>query len=418
MERVIVTLTGKDAPGITSRLANVVSKAGASVVDLRQTVVRLRLTMVMELELGHTSTSDGLLLGILSEAKSSGLAVDFDTAPVPQSIPLQPDPLERGAEEGRPEACLVSVNYVLTLLSGDAIPPRFLEEIADVLAVYAFRVDKVARLSSGSMRCLELVVSTPGTMSGSELNDLRKEMYAFGKASNIDIAIQAESVLRRSKRLVVMDMDSTLIRQEVIDELARHAGVYDQVKEITHRAMNGELDFNQSLEMRVGLLKGTPEAVFDKVIANLVYTDGAHYLCRSLKRLGYRLAVISGGFKTVTQHVRNELGLDYDYANQLEVQNGILTGRTRGPIVNAQRKADLLMTIAQKEGITLDQCVAIGDGSNDLPMLGTAGLGIAFNAKPAVQEAANFRVNQRDLDSILYLLGFSEQEQRDLSGKG
>jgi phosphoserine phosphatase len=418
MERVIVTLTGKDAPGITSRLANVVSKAGAGVLDLRQTVVRRRLTMVLELELGHTGTSDGLLLGIVSEAKRSGLAVDFDTAPAPQTIPLRPDHLDRGAEEGRTDVGAVSINYVLTLLSGDAIPPRFLEEIADVLAVHAFCVDKVARLSSDSMRCLELVVSTTGTVSGSELNDLRKEMYAFGKASNIDIALQAESVLRRSKRLVVMDMDSTLIQQEVIDELARHAGVYDQVKEITHRAMNGELDFNQSLEMRVSLLKGTPEAVFDKVIANLVYTDGAHYLCRSLKRLGYRLAVISGGFRTVTQHVRNELGLDYDYANQLEVENGILTGRTKGPIVNAQRKADLLMTIAQKEGITLEQCVAIGDGSNDLPMLGTAGLGIAFNAKPAVQEAAKFRVNQRNLDSILYLLGFSEEDQRELSGAG
>jgi phosphoserine phosphatase SerB len=192
----------------------------------------------------------------------------------------------------------------------------------------------------------------------------------------------------------------------VIDEIARYAGVYKQVESITHRAMNGELDFNQSLEQRVALLKGTHQSVFDKVIANLIYTDGVRELCRSLKKLGYRLAVISGGFKPVTEHVRKELGLDYDYANQLEeTEDGYFTGRTVGPVVNAQRKADLLMTIAQKEGITLDQCVAIGDGSNDLPMLGTAGLGIAFNAKPAVQSAARFRIVRLSIMSK-FLEGF------------
>jgi phosphoserine phosphatase len=417
MERVIVTLTGKDSPGITYRVAEIVSQAGADVVDLRQTVVRRRLTLVLELELGRPGSSDGLFLGIVSEAKRFGLAVDFDTAPGPRLKFAGTDATTELGVELDQSSESVPLNYVLTLLSADGIPPRFLEEIADVLAVHYFSVDKVARLSSGSMRCLELVVSTTRTVTSADLTLLRKVLYGFGKTSSIDVALQAESVLRRSKRLVVMDMDSTLIQQEVIDELARYAGVYDQVQEITHRAMNGELDFNQSLEMRVKLLKGTPESNFDKVIENLAYTDGAHYLCRSLKKLGYRLAVISGGFRTVTQHVRKELGLDYDYANQLEVRDGILTGRTKGPIVNAQRKADLLVTIAQKEGVTLEQCVAIGDGSNDLPMLGAAGLGIAFNAKPAVQEAATFRVNQRNLDSILYLLGFSEEDQRDLSGE-
>jgi phosphoserine phosphatase len=416
MERVIVTLTGKDAPGIIYRISEIVSQAGAEVIDLRQTVVRRRLTLVLELELGRPGSSDGLFLGIVSEAKRFGLAVDFDTAPISRLMFAGTDDAGELGEELYHDTESVPLNYVLTLLSADGIPPRFLEEIADVLAVHNFCVDKVARLSSGSMRCLELVVSTTTTVTSADVNLLRREMYGCGKTSSIDVALQAESVLRRSKRLVVMDMDSTLIQQEVIDELARYGGVYDQVQEITHRAMNGELDFNQSLQKRVELLKGTPVSNFDKVIENLVYTDGAHYLCRSLKKLGYRLAVISGGFRTVTQHVRNELGLDYDYANQLEVQDGILTGRTKGPIVNAQRKADLLVTIAQKEGITLEQCVAIGDGSNDLPMLGTAGLGIAFNAKPAVQEAAKFRVNQRNLDSILYLLGFSEDDQRELSG--
>eukprot|EP00871_Galdieria_phlegrea_P001227 jgi/Galph1/2104/GphlegSOOS_G814.1 len=217
--------------------------------------------------------------------------------------------------------------------------------------------------------------------------------------------------MRRSKRLVVMDMDSTLIQQEVIDELARHANVYEQVKKITYRAMNGEIDFKESLKRRVACLKGTSTAVFDKVIASLEYTEGAHTLCSTLKRLGYKLAVISGGFDFVTKYVRRELQLDYDFANQLEVDNeGFLTGRTIGPVVDAQRKADLLETLAQMEHITCNQVIAVGDGANDLPMLSKAGLGIAFNAKPAVQEAANFRINIRKLDAILYFLGIPEKE--------
>lgn len=411
-DRIIASLSGRDAPGITAEVAAVVAKAGSSLVDIRQTVVRGRLTLVVELERGPEAT-DGLFLGLIAVAKSFGLSIDFDTA------------VAAGNQERLSSSCDDAIEnddgpptyYVLTLLSEDGISISFLQELGERLAARMFSVEKVIRLSSKLVRCLELGFCTTRAVSAADISDLRKELYAFGMASNTDVALQAETVLRRSKRLVVMDMDSTLIQQEVIDELARYAGVYDKVQEITERAMNGELDFNQSLEQRVGLLKGTHESVFDKVIANLVYTDGAHYLCRSLKRLGYRLAVISGGFKRVTQHVRQELGLDYDYANMLETSDGKFTGRTVGPIVNAQRKADLLMTIAQTEGITLDQCVAIGDGSNDLPMLGTAGLGIAFNAKPSVQERASFRINQRSLESVLYLLGFSEDAQRQLAGR-
>lgn len=408
-ERIIASLSGRDAPGITADVANVIAQTESSIVDIRQMVVRNRLTLVVEIE-RDSENSDGLFLGLIKLAKRLNLSVDFDTAAI---VSKPCSPCDRETEN----SVATPTYYVLSVLSERGISISFLQKLAEMLACRNFSVEKVLRLSSRTMRCVELGFSTAAAVSETQIVELRKELYAFGVASQADVALQTETVLRRSKRLVVMDMDSTLIQQEVIDELAKHAGVYEQVQQITHRAMNGDLDFNQSLEQRVALLKGTHESVFDKVIANLIYTDGAHYLCRSLKRLGYRLAVISGGFRRVTRHVRQELGLDYDYANMLETLNGYFTGRTIGPIVNAQRKADLLVTIAQTEGITLDQCVAIGDGSNDLPMLGTAGLGIAFNAKPSVQEKASIRINQRSLESVLYLLGFSEDAQAELAGR-
>jgi phosphoserine phosphatase len=216
--------------------------------------------------------------------------------------------------------------------------------------------------------------------------------------------------MRRSKRLVVMDMDSTLIQQEVIDELARRYGVYDKVSEITHRAMNGELSFDEALRERVALLAGAPESIVQEVLDAIELTPGAEELIRVLKKLGYRLALISGGFIELAEPIRQRLGLDYAFANQLDIEKGKLTGKVRGPIVNRQRKADLLESIAQAERVALDQVIAIGDGANDLDMLKRAGLGIAFNAKQVVREQANYAINQHNLDAILYLLGITDIE--------
>lgn len=404
--RLIVSVQGRDVPGICSELALIVAEADAEIVDMRQTVVRGRLRLALEISVD--GSSDGLFLGVIRACKRLDLTVEFDSPELRETESLV-DPVPTPV---RP------TGYVLTLLSEEDIEPSFLQETADTLARRMFSVDKVTRLTSNSMRCLELVFSSADSFSSAEMDSIRRDLYALGMESAVDVALQADNVLRRAKRIVVMDMDSTLIQQEVIDELARYAGVFEDVKEITHRAMCGELDFNESLRQRCALLKGTHESVFDKVISNLVYTQGAHTLCRSLKKLGYRLAVISGGFRRVAQHVAQDLGLDLFYANELEVdESGCFTGCTVGAVVNAQRKADLLSTIAQKEGVTLAQTAAIGDGSNDTLMLGVAGLGIAFNAKPAVQRAASFRINQRNLDSTLYLLGFSEDEQAELAGK-
>merc|ERR1719387_3428975 len=242
-------------------------------------------------------------------------------------------------------------------------------------------------------------------------NELKNILLATGKENGADIAFQKASVERWNRRLVVFDMDSTLIQQEVIDELAKLAGVETKVKEITDRAMSGELDFFASLKERVGLLKGhNAEELFSHVKKNLIFTPGAKELCSTLKGLGYKMAVISGGFLPVAREVQKELGLDYAFANTLEVdrKSGLLTGRTTGPVVTPQRKRALLSMIAEVEGCEVAQTIAVGDGANDIPMLCTAGLGVAFCAKPKVQDIAEFRVNTLDLSTVLYLIGLSE----------
>jgi phosphoserine phosphatase SerB len=240
----------------------------------------------------------------------------------------------------------------------------------------------------------------------------------LSKTLGVDIAFQKDDVDRWMRRLVVFDMDSTLIQQEVIDELARYAGVEDEVKTITEAAMRGELNFFESLKSRVALLKGhNAEELFSKVKKNLLFTPGAKKLCSTLRKLGFKMAVISGGFMPVAREVQRELGLDYAFANVMEVDEntGLLTGRTTGPVVTPQRKKALLATIADVEGCELKQTIAVGDGANDIPMLHTAGLGIAFCAKPKVQAVTEYRINQQDLSTVLFLLGVSEHAAERLA---
>lgn len=423
---VTATFTGEDHPNALTNILSAAALENVTLVDFRQTVVQKRLTLVIELKVAPASREEAILYRtLLSEANALSLRVDCDFSPgdIPPSLtnkcapkktprqPLAPLPFDLALTR-------TSSQFAITLLSPTNVTPHFLSKLSEDLGKYGLVVESISRLSASNLRCLELIVGTKNALTPTVVSRVRKDLFAIGRSYGLDVALQAESVLRRSKRLVVFDMDSTLIQQEVIDELARYAGVYDEVCAITNRAMMGEIDFRESLAQRCALLAGAPAHLFDKVIANLHYTPGAKQLCRTLKRLGYRLAVISGGFTRVTAHVRNELGLDYDYANQLEEVDGVFTGRTVGPVVSAQRKADLLMTIAQLENVTLDQVIGIGDGANDLPMLGTAGVGIAFNAKPAVQEAARFRINQSSLRTVLYLLGISEQDQEELNGSG
>ncbi|KAG9292278.1 hypothetical protein G9A89_009090 [Geosiphon pyriformis] len=303
--------------------------------------------------------------------------------------------------------------YAATVLNQNGLTAKFLDEWTKILLDAKISVEKMQRLNEGKVSCADYKLSVP---LGTNIEKLRHQLFQFSTSHGTDVALQPYDVFRRHKRLVVFDMDSTLIQQEVIDEIARMAGVVDEVAKITESAMNGEIDFKESLKRRVALLKGTPVNVLSTVKENLNFTEGAHFLCRALKKIGFKLAVISGGFTPLAQFVKHELGLDYAFANQLKVSSDGLTlmGETVGPIVDGERKAELLEVIAQAESVTLDQVIAIGDGANDLYMLAKAGLGIAFNAKPRVQEKARTRINQPSLKYVLYLLGYTDEECRQL----
>jgi phosphoserine phosphatase len=391
---VLVTMTGPDRAGIIAAVAGCIAEAGARIRDIEQSVAHTTasLSVLIELPDGMRDQKP-LLKELLFRAKELGLDLDFEAVD-PASYRLR-----------RP-GCM----YVLTML-GAEVNAEVLTRIGATLAEAEVNIQRINKLTRGRLRCVEFVIHVPEEL---DIKELTRQLLNAGAGLGIDIALQKENLYRRAKRLVVLDMDSTLIQVEVIDELARLAGIGEQVADITHRAMNGEIDFQQALRERVGLLAGLSAEALEQVYRGLPFTPGARNLVRILRRLGFKTAVISGGFSFFTDRLKNDLGLDYAYANDLVIENGQVTGEVRGAIVDGRRKAELLEEIAGREGITLSQVIAIGDGANDLPMLGRAGLGVAFNAKARVREQAEYRINQPSLDSILYLLGIAEWEMAEL----
>lgn len=387
-DALLITLTGPDRPGITAEIASLLATGEMVLLDVEQVVVQgiLSLTFVVENAEGKLEEKP-ILKDLLWKAREMGLHIDF----------------QLGA---RPNRTTGRQSWAVTLLAPQ-ISAAMLADAANAAAVRGFNIDKIGRLSATAISSIELTLSSE---RAADTQGLKQDLLTLQTTHGCDVALQREGLMRRSKRLVVMDMDSTLIQQEVIDELARCYGVYDKVSEITHRAMNGELSFDEALRERVALLAGAPESILTEVLDAIELTPGAEELIRVLKKLGYRLALISGGFIELAEPIRQRLGLDYAFANQLDIEKGKLTGKVRGPIVNRQRKADLLESIAQAERVALDQVIAIGDGANDLDMLKRAGLGIAFNAKQVVREQANYAINQHNLDAILYLLGITDIE--------
>lgn len=303
------------------------------------------------------------------------------------------------------------LKYIITCLS-PSIPARLRDNINAHLAHKKIDIGEIKTLAEGAFACIEIPITTDSSIDPVTLT---RELLKIASPLGVDIIIQIDTPTRRNKRLIVLDMDSTLIQVEVIDELAKESGIGDAVAGITHRTMNGELNFNASLIERVGLLKGLSVEVLETVYKRLPLTLGAEALLTILRKLGYKTGVLSGGFDYFTSRIKSMLKLDYAYSNRLAIESGRLTGHVLGEIVNGDKKAAFMEKIAKEEGISLDQIIAIGDGANDLPMINRAGLGIAFNAKPAVRAAANYSITQKSLLTVLYLLGFSDKEIKTLS---
>jgi phosphoserine phosphatase len=381
-ETVMITLMGRDRPGVTAAVTSTLSAFQVEVLDMEQIVLRGRLVLAF---LVTAPRSPARLREAVSDTATS-LGMDIEVV-----IGTGDNERRRG---GR-----AHVTVLGRPLRADAVA-ALTGRIADTGA----NIDRIVRMARYPITAIEFDVS------GSEIDRLRPVLAQEAAAQGVDVAVQQVGLLRHGRRLVVMDVDSTLVQGEAIDELAEIAGVGDDVGAITRRAMAGELDFEGSLRERVAMLAGLPEAAFDEVYARLALAPGARTLVRSLKRLGYRFAVVSGGFTHVTDRLTAELGIDYARANRLEVSDGRLTGRILGDVVDRAAKAQALRDFAQDSKISLDRTIAIGDGANDLDMLAAAGLGIAFNAKPAVREAAHAAVNVPYLDAILYLLGISRED--------
>ena len=377
----LITLTGPDRPGVTSTLFEALSAFDVFVLDMEQVVVRG--TLVLGVLLGGVQTVEAEPAAL---AAAEALGMTISTSP--------------GEEEVDPRR----LGRVHVTLLGHPLLPAAVAGIAGRIAASGANIDRIVRLSPYPVTSIELEVS------GADPATLRVELAAEAARQRVDVAVQRSGLQRRAKRLVVMDVDSTLIQDEVIELIAAEAGCMGEVAAITAAAMHGDLDFEASLRARVALLAGLPEAALETVRAKVRLAPGARTLVRILKRLGYRVAIVSGGFSQVTDQLVADLGLDFALANTLEIVDGRLTGGLVGPVVDRAAKAAALERFALASGVPISQTVAIGDGANDLDMLGRAGLGIAFNAKPVVREAADASVNVPYLDTILYLLGISREE--------
>ena len=408
-QTVTITLRGPHGTDIIGAVLDSCTKFRCRILDFSLSRVHHHVSFGVVVKIPASDV--GLFNHLADNARKWDATLTFDV----QNARLRAKQLAYGTKYRLDEAPYENrKKYAATVLKEDGLTPIFLDEWCKWLLANKISIERMKRLDSlAQLRCVEFLLSVPKSL---DLTELRRELFALSSKHQTDVALQPDNVFRRQKRLVVFDMDSTLIQQEVIDEIARGAGIVDKVAAITESAMRGEIDFKQSLLSRVALLKNTPTDVIDKVKRRLVFTEGARHLCRALKKAGFKLAVISGGFLPLAQYVKNELGLDYAFANQLKTtpDGKYLTGETIGPIVDADRKAELLDVIAQAENIIADQVVAVGDGANDLKMLARASLGIAFNAKPRVQQQARARINQSSLVSVLHLMGFSETEATEL----
>ncbi|WP_025110167.1 phosphoserine phosphatase SerB [Pseudomonas sp. H1h] len=399
-EIVLINITGVDRPGLTAAITGVLAQGGVNILDIGQAVIHDTLSFGILVEIPDSEQAKAVLKDILFKGYELDQQVRF--TPVSEE-----DYQQWVGNQGKKR-------HIVTLLTRKVTAGQ-LQAVSSITAKYGLNIDHIDRLS-GRMPldtpedkgkgCIEFSVRG----EAADPQALRAEFLSVAQELNVDIAFQEDSLFRRNRRLAVFDMDSTLIEAEVIDELAKAAGVGEQVSAITERAMAGELDFRASFKERLALLKGLDVSVLDSIGASLRLTEGAETLFAELKRLGYKTAILSGGFTYFAKQLQARLGIDYVFANELEVVDGKCTGVAIEPIVDAQRKADLLKELAHKEGLRLEQTIAVGDGANDLPMLAIAGLGVAFRAKPLVKQSAKQAISTLGLDGVLYLLGFRDRD--------
>ncbi len=400
-ELILITIFGQDQPYVTSKVTEILSANNANILDIGQSVIHETLSLGMLVEFSKELESGTVVRDILYSMHDMGMQVKFR--------PVREESYSDWvAMQGKPK-------HIVTLLARQ-ISAKHIAALSRVISSNGLNIDNISRLSgrvpleitnnNKTKACVEF--SARG--HAHDISVLRAEFSELASTYDIDIAFQEDNMYRRARRLVCFDMDSTLIESEVIDELAKAAGVGEQVSKITHAAMSGDIDFDESFRRRMALLKGLDEGVLQSIAESLPITEGAERLIRTLRDLGYKTAILSGGFQYFGNYLKQKLGIDYVYANCLEIVDGKVTGDVTGQIINGERKAELLRELAQKENIRLEQVVAVGDGANDLPMLSIAGLGIAFRAKPLVRAEAKQAISNLGLDAILYLMGFRDRE--------
>lgn len=397
LELILINISGQDHPGVTSALSEILAEYDAGILDIGQADIHHTLSLGILIKT-HSGVSGNIMKELLFKASELNVNIRF----TPVSIKEYEDWVGRQGKN----------RWIITLL-GRRLTARQIASVTAEVADQGMNIDAIRRLTGRmpldseeplSKSCVELSVrGTPG-----DVHAMQAKFLQLAQQNEFDISLQEDTLYRRCRRLICFDMDSTLIETEVIDELAKRAGVGDKVKAITERAMRGEIDFSESFKERVALLKGLDESVMEEIARNLPITEGVDRMMQVLKRVGYKTAILSGGFTYFGNYLKQKFGFDYVYANELEIVDGKLTGRYLGDIVDGRRKAELLRLLAQVENVNIAQTIAVGDGANDLPMLSTAGLGIAFHAKPKVKANADQAISTIGLDGVLYFLGFKD----------
>ena len=402
-EQILIRISGKDRVGLTASIMAILARYDAQILDLGQAVIHNTLTLGILIRIDEVNSGQVMKELLFKITELGSISIGF--------APVSDDDYEAWAgRQGRNR-------YILTII-GRTLSAGQIQAAADVISRHGLNIDAIKRLT-GRMSikhpernvraCVEF--SLRGFLSADDKKAMQQDLMAMSSEVGIDFSFQKDDMYRRMRRLICFDMDSTLIQAECIDELARRHGVYDQVAAITESAMRGEIDFKESFTKRVALLKGLDISVMQDIAEHLPITEGTDRLMSVLKTCGYKIAILSGGFTFFGEYLQRKYGIDYVYANELEVdEDGKLTGRYVGDVVDGRRKADLLKLIAQTEKVNLAQTIAVGDGANDLPMINEAGLGIAFHAKPRVKESARQSISTIGLDGVLYFIGFKDSQ--------